>query len=445
MCFRVLMVAMARLGLSHSSLILAAVLAAAACGSEEQPEAPSPSSTVTRAPTASPTQSPLPPSAPVGLAEALASGETLANVPMSRPELLYAVKEGHHVTVFRRRVATGDEQAILEYDEAHEAKHSQNYWEEQPPSLTLNESGDTLVYIEEDGVAVYEASTGASRTALHREPGPTFGSSGLTRSRWIGDGGAELCFAFNVAEPVISPDGQRVAVTMTQYEGSSLAVFDATGAAACLIEGATSGNPAWGAQGDLLIPGGGGEYARAGLFVVPRSDPCAAVKIAEAPAQYLAGFESGSWSADGSTIITSLVEGEPEPVHASLRLVSRDGSENRVLIADGFNFWPTFDPTQRHIYFVRRSRMPRAAEESIGRYDLESGDETIIQNVPGGWSLRSPSWTADGQLVFRAHSNKDGCYYWSCDDRVVVLDPASGNVVYASAPRDFTNYLGFLP
>ncbi len=195
---------------------------------------------------------------------------------------------------------------------------------------------------------------------------------------------------------MIAHDASWLAVAMTQWEGHSIGVFDIDGSAACLVEGATSFNPVWGPQGDLLIPGGGGDYATPGLFVVHRQELCAAVKIAESSAQYHAGFDSAVWSADGSLIATSFGEGEPEVTRASVRLLSPDGAENRTPVEDAFNYWSALDPTKRWIYFVRQSSPLSTDEQSILRHDLASGSTALIAEVPLGWSVRQPSWRLTG-------------------------------------------------
>src|SRR2546427_570213 len=342
-----------RPSLRLAGLILA--LLVVACGGEMESEPQSGSQSPTSAP-ATPSASPLTTTAPgpvSPLAEALAGGELLAKRPLSKRHLVYAVKEGRRVTILQRNVSTGDERSILQYDEGHEAKHSANLWEEQTPSASLSETGSLLAYIETDTVATYDFVSGTGSILLRKRDGPPFGDP--TRFRWVGDRGAELCCAFGLANPVVANDTSWLAVSMTQWEGDSIGVFDVTGTTACKVDGATSLNSVWGPQGGLLIPGGGGEYATPGLFLVDRADPCSAVKIAEAPEGYFGGYSSGTWSAEGDRIVASVTEGKAEATQAQLRLMSGGGVQNIGLAIDGFNYWPSFDPTGRIIYFVRQS------------------------------------------------------------------------------------------
>jgi hypothetical protein len=423
--------AMLLFGLRHCSVLILLALALTACGSETE----SPASSITLTPTTSakPTTDHT-----LNLASVLASdNESRGNDVLSHPDLLYAVKEARHVTVFRRNVITGQENIVLEYDESHEAKHSSNYWEELPPAASFEESVGTVVFIEDNGIGLARIGSGQVTSILLREPGPTFGSTGLSRSRWAGQNGADLCCAFNIAAPVMSADGARVAVLMTQWEGHSVGTFDTSGASACLIEGATTENPVWSSQGTLLVPSEGGAYGNSGLFVVHPSNPCTPAKIADT------AMQSAAWSSDGSSIVAAVLNGYPETNQVTLQRLSDDGSDSQILLPEGFNYWPIFDPTDRNVFFIRRSGLSLDAEESIWRYDTQTGETAAIQDIPTGWSFRSPSWTADGYLLFRAHSNR--CNYWSCSNRLVVLDSTTGRTVYVSSAHDFATHLGFLP
>jgi hypothetical protein len=239
---------------------------------------------------------------------------------------------------------------------------------------------------------------------------------------------------------------------MTQYEGSTLGVLRLDGSTACVVSQqgvttATSLHAVWGPQGDLLIPSGGA-YAASGLFVGPAAATCSEQDIAAGIHEETASFEAAAWSSDGEWIAASMLSNAFESTETTtLLLLRRDGSETRTLVDAGFNLWPLFSPDGSTIYFIRSEEQidqPKPGKQGIWRYDLHSGAISLVADIPNGWSARPRAWTDEGYLVLDVYAGECG-YYWTCGDRVVLLDVASGGVVYASAASDFTNYLGFLP
>jgi Tol biopolymer transport system component len=369
---------------------------------------------------------------------------------LARPNLVYAVKDGTHITVHSRNVVIGEERELLAYDERVEAAHDGNLWRELPPSIALNGPNQLLVYAEQRDVLAYDLLQQTTTTLLRREQRDDF--TDLSRYSWLTGEGVELCCAYGLHLPVISPDGSSVVLSMSQWEGDRLGIVRTDGSHACVVsprsgQSGTSLSPAWNPKTqDLAIPSGG-EYAAAGLFVAPSTAPCSERDVAAGMHDELASFEAAVWSPEGDWIAATLLANVFDPASASLLLMRPDGSDARVLAADGFNMWPLFSPDGSEIYFTRREQWidrPGSSPQSLWRYDLEAGEALPIVNVPDGWYMRSQGWTEEGYLALLAY-RRDCGYYWSCDDRFVLLDIASGGVIYASAVADFASYLGFLP
>lgn len=401
-----------------------------------------PTSSPAASPTAIPTLGDL-----ASLEDALAGGEVLATRAIARPNLVYAVKNGRHVTVLMRNVMTGGEQTLLEYDERKEARHSANFWEELPPSVALSPAAPVLVYTAERDVMAYDLDDKTTKTLLRsqeREPFPDGGA----KYAWVSDSGAELCCAFGLAAPVVSPDGASVVLSMVQYEGMWLGVSRLDGSLACVVAGADdsypiSADPVWNPKtGELLVPSGG-TYSPSGLFLVGEDAPCGAGNIAKNIHDEGAVFESAAWSPDGERAVTSFLSLVLESNTSNLLLLRRDGSEARTLVGEGFNSWPLFSTDGGSVYFVRRVVEKPNGGESLWRFDLVGGRADRLVDIPSGWSVRPQGWTSEGYLELSAWST--GCVYPSCDNRLLLLDVATGGVLYASAATDFTRYLRFLP
>ncbi|MDP9180672.1 MAG: hypothetical protein M3O21_03005 [Chloroflexota bacterium] len=83
------------------------------------------------------------------------------------------------------------------------------------------------------------------------------------------------------------------------------------------------------------------------------------------------------------------------------------------------------------------------AKSSVWTVDSTSQSTRKLLSLPDGWFAAPSGWTADGYLMLRMTY---GCaFYKSCGSRLAVVDPKNGDLIYLSATRDFTNFLGFVP
>jgi hypothetical protein len=270
-----------------------------------------------------------------------------AAAAIARPNLVYAVKEGRHVTVLVQDIMTGTEQDLLEYDESIEARHSANTWEELSPSVALSPTQPVLLYVTEDEVIAYDIQGKTSETLLRK--GRSVGSGDLTTNAWVSDNRAELCCAYHLAAPIISRDGTKAVLPMSQWEGGTLGVLSLDRSMACKVaapgeETAFSHQPVWNEQAaDLLIPSGG-EYSAVRVYVAPEADSCSARKVASGPPDRVpTRFETAAWSPDGEWIAAShrVFDAQTEiPTGSGLLLMRPDGSQSSELVSNGFNVWP---------------------------------------------------------------------------------------------------------
>jgi hypothetical protein len=424
-------------------LLAALLLAVAACGDDDEPTASpsgSASASLTGTPTSSPSSSPTQ-TVTSPLTEVLSDP---AEVPPTRAltdqSLLFAYKEGKHVRVLLRNVTTGQEQFILEYDEPNEAKHDNNYWDELIPSVALDPAGRFIVYASDPDLIRYDLATGVTKTLLSRAPGDT---EEMTH-RWVTQTGRELCCAYTLAAPSIGPGG-RIVFLLTQYEGSTIGSLSADASDVCEVSKSDGRyfffgiNPSWNSAGDLATGDWGDSTT--GLFVTRGSAPCLAVSLDSA-----IGYQDAVWSPDGKSVaaIQRTAYGN-EPL-LPLVSFSADGSGRVTLVPDGWNYSPLFAQDGQSVYYERNQAPPYPptdANNSVWVHDLQPGASSEVVSLPKGWFGEPVGWTVEGYMIVRLTSGCD--FYLSCGSRIALIDPADGSLVYLSAQRDFTNYLGFLP
>jgi hypothetical protein len=429
--------------------MLLLVIAVYACGGEDvQPPASGTITVVTA--TASPSPSPsIPGPASSDLEEALAGGERLAETQLAQPNLVYAAKADSRVTVFKRNMTTADEEVLLEYDEVVEARHLRDGWPEFPPSVALASAVPALVYMDGDEVITLNLNDAARTTLLTRGPeGRNRGDPDSLESAWTASNSTRVCCAYAVHSPVVARDGSGIALPMAQYEGRQLMVLAKGDSVACVLANSEYGGligsdqASWSATGDLLVPTSGGQDAM-GVFVGRSGDPCSPKDVTASGERGL-GLPSrmAAWSPSAQNIAFSV----DELGRTQLMLMNRDGSEQRVLVDDGFNYWPVFSRDGGTVFFIKRS-VPLYEDGTEGVWAVVSsgGSARKIADLPDAWSARTLEPTDEGYLSIVAWKHAACPIERKCADKLVVLDGDAGRVVYASADQGVGKFLGFLP
>ncbi len=89
----------------------------------------------------------------------LAKDEVTALTNLAESNLVYAVKNEHTSTVYKRDLQSGTQTKILEFVENKRADKSGNAWTGLPPSVALSQDRKSLAFADKEGLKVYDLQT----------------------------------------------------------------------------------------------------------------------------------------------------------------------------------------------------------------------------------------------------------------------------------------------
>ncbi|MCA1832150.1 MAG: hypothetical protein ABR548_09430 [Actinomycetota bacterium] len=327
---------------------------------------------------------------------------------------------GTTATVYSTDLSSGDETALLKYEEAAPATHSQNYWEEMPPSVALSHSGTHLAYVAADGLYVFDREGTATRLVISRRNAP----SADAPSTWVPPIDEDT---YSLHSPSWSADDRYISFEMSHYEGSTFGFYD-------LREGAyfqqaglpfsyadpSLGKMAW-AVGNVgtIVPAT--HATTAGFYLSAIGDPGNAAYL---NARIATRMGDAVLSEDAGRIAFTFSDDDENDAHI-LAVEARDGRLVHVVDRQGAKISPAFDASG-NVWWVEGSSLLRwdgTTTSAIG--ELTSGWRWKIQSVEGGTAVLL------GTFSTRA--------------RIVQIDTRSGEErIRHDCATDFTTYLGLV-
>ena len=332
-----------------------------------------------------------------------------------------------------------EEERIFGFDEVGGAEHSSNYWDESPPSVALSPGETQLAYVDAGGLAVFDLVASSSRMLAGSLPGP--GLSGKP----VGEFGGACCFS-HFSHPLWSSDARFISVQLTQYEGMSSGIVDTSDGSACVPKwqnGWLSGMVvAWSPSGHRMVAhSADNDSSYSGLYLSDEDDPCSGDDISwvYSGQDTWNTFHEGAWSPDERLFAFSdtlaIKTGREK---AMLAILDVDGLSSTLIDNEDENRYPIFSPDGRLVYYVKSG----ASGVSLWSYSVEERQRAEVARLPDGHRGYQPLfWTSEGFLALLSYETSDQCHYQSCKNRLIVLDLNAGNVIYASATRDFAKFL----
>ncbi|OGY84283.1 MAG: hypothetical protein A2898_03065 [Candidatus Kerfeldbacteria bacterium RIFCSPLOWO2_01_FULL_48_11] len=358
-----------------------------------------------------------------------------SEVSFNELDLLYAVKEGTTVTVFRREGFDGNNTELFSYNERVEADTSGNLWAGLPPSIALSNGGESVAYVTGDAVVVRNFETGETRNIISKvaEPLP---DDVLERPTWSVDSGSG---AYGFGVPRWSSDDLSIGLLTVDWEGSTL-VTRAVNGDGFAAQGAVGGNVYyhWSPIGNRFVLPTYGAYARPGLYVGSGVDELA-VNILQGSEVAESDFLSAEFSPQGDRIVFVYQPYNLGTNVQKIGTVAPDGTDLELFSYTAVLSSPFFGPTSNEMYFVRNT--------SEGIYKLQmhnrkTGELSDAMQLPSGYNQWYYLGWIDGDVLMQgtvAHVGVEA----GDSTQLYLLDPDTGAVVNTSGQFDqFVTFMG---
>lgn len=363
-------------------------------------------------------------------------GEIFATRPFTERSFIYATKEGVQVSVFERNFSDGKQIMLFSYDEAVDAKKSGNLWEGLPPSVAFSESKNSLAYIDEEGLKVYDLATKTTRIYV-RKIKEAIQDTMPQAPLWSPD----MPGTFGIARPAWSADGRYISFSQMWYEGGGAALIDTeTEKYSALGAGAGYQTMSWSKEGHSLLKPGGGVYEGSGLLVFSSEEKGVKdISHSFVKEEYPHFFEA-SFSRDAKRIVFTLVEpGANENETTLLGIVNSDGTGFRSL-GEKDAYMPFFSSDGASVFYLK----PKDDGYVLIRYDLATKKREAVMPLPATFNAWSHlPWTEDALLPLIGVAQSSSLIQGGDATQLMLLDIAKKQMVYTSPLENlFVNFMG---
>ncbi len=348
---------------------------------------------------------------------------------MSHARMLYATKSGTQVTVWILNTSNASATTLFTYDESLPAEMNSNYWSMRPPSIALAPNGSDLLFVEQDGVAIWDRVTGTTRRLFDitsRPPGDT-----EMAPQWSLDG---LDGVYSLANPGWSPSGKYINLSLGYYEGGYYAIMEPNHPAGFkrLSIGGGTNRLSWSPSTDEYVVANPGGYSEPGVWLSAPADPYLVHPLVHDDArQYL----QAAISPDMRHILYISSPQYPNDHERSVSVADVDATTEDTFSVPGSLLTATFvsddavvvatmqDDNQLHL--ITRTLQGQQAELAVLPANAEEYD--VLAMTPDGYLMVPCTQLADGTRRF------------------YLVDVHTGAIVYRSPVETaFTTYLGWV-
>jgi len=374
------------------------------------------------------------------------SKEVCSATDLIEANIIYALKTGRHVFVYKRDLMSGKQVKIFEYDESVEYKpDSGNWWEAMPAGIVLSPDKQDLAFVDEQALNIYNLSNGNRRKLIIRKD--VSSSSDLevapswsTPSRGEVVKGGEWFGLCGIVVNGWSPDGKYISFFEGYTEGVGEGIIEVQ-TERWLRYHNGSDYMSWSSmKPSLLIASGDYAYGYPGLYIVSLEGSKlakAASTIKRLDEKFGLGkdktflFSDATFSQDGQKIVflfdkMQIEEGQ----EYTLAVANSDGTAFKILEEESCLLKPIFSLDGSSIFYIQQSdeRM------ILRKCDLSYRKKVDVAILPSDWQIRLPVGIYNRH--YRLFWTKDGFLSLVGGDadklRLLVLDIGQRKLVYAS-------------
>ena len=365
--------------------------------------------------------------------------------------LVYAIKDGYHITVLKQDISDPSKQAseIFSYDDSLKADAtSENYWEGSPPSIALSPDKKFIAFIDNQGLKQYSLITSAMQNLITKTTIPA--SDSATPPQWS----QQLNQVYAISLPSYSYDSRYISFVQDLYEGSTYGLLDLqTNTYSPIAIGGYDAQDFlhWDPFFYIFINPQLLGVQDPGLFIGSASDSAKTENLANSFHKGNNQFLSAVFSNDGKKIAFTYVKSNTEIINNhfpndSLAIINIDGTGFKDLISQGNISSPFFSPDDNAVYFIEESSNGLV----LSNIDINSDIVTRIALLPDGVTeWRNLGLTKEGYIILQGkydYYNSSTYLFTYRPGKLLIIDANKKKVIYYKSDVDlFTRFAGFLP
>jgi hypothetical protein len=358
--------------------------------------------------------------------------EVFSPVSLIEPYVIYAIKTGKHVVVYKRNLIDGKQNVIFKYDEY-------GIWESLPPGIALSHNGQCFAFVDKQGLKIYNLSDGKQRNLIIRGPIP---SDTESAPAWSTPSHKEVIKAgldtglYGIVANGWSSDGKYISYTESFYEERGEGIIELkTENLFHYNKGASS--MSWSPSGHLLLMASSDyAYGEPGLYVVKldemdQTEGKPVIERIDKKFGFTSNrdilFSEAMFSPDGRKI-TFIFRESDERQPASLAIANADGTGFQILEKNGDFYYSMFSPDSDSIFYIQKQEQRIVLRKCV-LASKKKADVALLPSdlPPSDWLLEmyhKVFWTKEGFLPLLAgNENKS---------RLLILDVNGRRLVYAS-------------
>lgn len=353
----------------------------------------------------------------------LGKNEIKASTPLQDNHLIYAVKIKNKSTVFKRSLQKGTLTKIFEFNENEEADKSGNLWAGLPPNLALSPDKNQLAFIDQEGLKIYDLSSGKSRNLIlkinhkNKQETPSWSVSALKET-------------YDLARPLWSADGKYISFLESHEEDASFGLIEVeSGNYLSTILSGGYQNLTWSPIGHSFVKPFSEANLDSGLHV-SSDNITKTIDISKKINKGNAFFFEANFSPDAQKLVfiySDKAIGEKIPDSQVLAIANSDGQTFTILKENVTLQSPVFTPLGDEVFFLQKKE-----KIVLKKYNLKTKEIKKVAVLPTDFNHWQTFWTREGFLCLNGTSTSSDLVLGGDETLLLILDVPNSKLIYAS-------------